>query len=129
MSYGVGHRQSLDLALWCRLPAAALIWPLVWELTYASGAALKRPKKKKKKKNPKQQKKPNKKTLKYILHENIEHLGELNYKTTEIAALKLGFKVFSLVSESIWMGQTSDSYKPCVELALEGSKERFGFPL
>ena len=33
----------MDLALlwlWCRLAAAALIEPLVWELSYAAGAAL-----------------------------------------------------------------------------------------
>ena len=51
MSCGVGHRHSLDPALlwlWPRLPAAALIRPLAWELPYATGLALKRPKKKKK---------------------------------------------------------------------------------
>ena len=36
MSYGVGHRRGLDLALlW---PAAAPIRPLAWELPYAAGA-------------------------------------------------------------------------------------------
>ena len=34
--------------LWCRLAATALIQPLAWEPTYATGAALKRQKKKKK---------------------------------------------------------------------------------
>ena len=32
------------LRLWCRLAAVALILPLVWELSYAAGAALKRKK-------------------------------------------------------------------------------------
>ena len=36
------------LWLWRRLVATAPIQPLVWELPYAVGAALKRPKKKKK---------------------------------------------------------------------------------
>jgi len=48
MNCGVGHRRGLDpvlLWLWCRLAAAALIGPIVWELPYASGAALKRKKK------------------------------------------------------------------------------------
>ena len=49
LSYGVGHRLSLDLALlwvWCRLAAAAPIQPLVWEPPYATGLALKKKKKK-----------------------------------------------------------------------------------
>ena len=49
---GVGQRHGLDPALlwlWCRPAGAALILPLAWELTYATGAALKRKKKKKKK--------------------------------------------------------------------------------
>ena len=48
MSYGVGHRLGLDLALWlwCRLSATALIGLLAWEPPYAVGAALKRPKEK-----------------------------------------------------------------------------------
>ena len=41
----------LWLWLWCRLAAIALIHPLAWEFTYATGAALKRPKEKKKKKH------------------------------------------------------------------------------
>ena len=43
VSYGVGHRCGLDPALlwlWCRLVAAALIRPLVWEPPCAAGAAL-----------------------------------------------------------------------------------------
>ena len=39
-----------DLAmlwLWCRLAAAAPIWPLAWKLPYAAGAAIKKSKKKK----------------------------------------------------------------------------------
>ena len=53
MSYGVGHRCSLDpTLLWlrCRLAAIALIWPLVWEFPYAAGMALKKTGKKRKKK-------------------------------------------------------------------------------
>ena len=49
MSYGVGRRRGLDLALlwlWCRLAAEAPIGPLAWE--YAVGSALKSKKKKKK---------------------------------------------------------------------------------
>ena len=42
MSCGVGHSCSLDLALlWCRPTAVAPIRPLVWELPYARGVALK----------------------------------------------------------------------------------------
>ena len=53
MSYGVGHRCGLDLALlwrWCRPEVTALIQLLAWELAYATGAALKRNFKKEKKK-------------------------------------------------------------------------------
>ena len=49
MSYGVGHRRSLDSALlwlWCRPAAIALIRLLVWEPPYAMGAALEKTKKK-----------------------------------------------------------------------------------
>ena len=49
MSCGIGHRHSWDpvlLWLWCRPAAEALIRPLVWELPYATGVALKRRKKK-----------------------------------------------------------------------------------
>ena len=45
MSCGVGLRSGLDPALlwlWHRPAATALILPLVWELPYAMGAALKR---------------------------------------------------------------------------------------
>ena len=51
MSYGVGRRHSLDpelLWLWYRPAAAAPIQPLVWELPYGAGAALKRQNKTKK---------------------------------------------------------------------------------
>ena len=51
MSCGVGHRCGSDpslLCLWCRPADTTPIQPLAWELTYATGAALKRPKKKKK---------------------------------------------------------------------------------
>ena len=46
MSYGIGFRCSLDLALmwlwlWYRLVATALIQPLAWEFQYDAGAALK----------------------------------------------------------------------------------------
>ena len=49
MSFGIGHRYALDLMLlwlWCRLAAVAPIQLLAWELSYATGAALKREKKK-----------------------------------------------------------------------------------
>ena len=48
LSCGVCLRCGLDQAflwLWYRLAAIALIRPLAWELTYASGVALKRKKK------------------------------------------------------------------------------------
>ena len=41
---GVGHRCSSDLALlwpWCKPGAAAMIWPLTWELPCVADAALK----------------------------------------------------------------------------------------
>ena len=60
MSCGVDSRHSLDptwLWLWCRLAAAAPVRPLVWELPYAIGAALKKSKKIK---------------LFYFIHEEIE---------------------------------------------------------
>ena len=44
MSYGVGGRCGLDLALlwlWCRLAAIALMRPLAWEPPYAASVALK----------------------------------------------------------------------------------------
>ena len=56
MSFSVGYRHGLYptlLWLWHRLAAVAQIPPLVWELPYAMGAALKSKKKKKKKKSPK----------------------------------------------------------------------------
>ena len=37
-----GVKDTVLLWLWYRLAAAALIWPLAWELPYATGAALKR---------------------------------------------------------------------------------------
>ena len=48
MSYGVDHKLGLDPALlwlWCRPAATVLIQPLAWELSYATGAALKKKKK------------------------------------------------------------------------------------
>ena len=48
MSCGVGHRQGSDLALLrlcCRPAAAAPVWPLAWELPYATPVALKKKKK------------------------------------------------------------------------------------
>ena len=44
MSYGVGHRRSLDLALlwlWHRLAATAPLRPLAWEPPSAVSVALK----------------------------------------------------------------------------------------
>ena len=43
MSCGVGHRSVSDLVwlwLWRALAATALVRPLAWELTYATGMAL-----------------------------------------------------------------------------------------
>ena len=53
MSCGVGHRHSSDpmllwLWLWLWPAAVVLIGPLAWELTYDTGAALKKTAKKKK---------------------------------------------------------------------------------
>ena len=49
MSCGVVHRHGSDpvsLWLWCTLEAAAApIQPLVWELPYAAGVAVKKKKK------------------------------------------------------------------------------------
>ena len=48
VSYSIGHRHRLDLALlwlWCRPAAAALIHPLAQELPYAMGVTIKRKKK------------------------------------------------------------------------------------
>ena len=42
--------SDLELWLWCRLAAVALISPLAWETPYAMGAAIKRKKEKKKRK-------------------------------------------------------------------------------
>ena len=56
MSSGVGCRHRVDLALlwlWHRLAAITPILPLVWELPYAVGAALKIKKQKKKYKKKK----------------------------------------------------------------------------
>ena len=52
MSCGIGCRHGLDtelLWLWRRLASVALIQPLVFELPYAEGAALKKKKERKKK--------------------------------------------------------------------------------
>ena len=54
MSCGVGLRHSSDLALlwlWRRLVAAVLIGLLVWEPSYAAGAALEKAKRQEKKKS------------------------------------------------------------------------------
>ena len=51
VSCGVGRRRGSDPALlwlWRRPVATALIRPLVWELPYATGAALEKAKRKKK---------------------------------------------------------------------------------
>ena len=43
MNCGVGRRSGLLwLWLWCRLAAAAPIQPLAWELSYATGADIKK---------------------------------------------------------------------------------------
>ena len=54
--------ESLLLWLWCRPAAAAPIWPLAWDLSYATDMALKR-KKKKRKKERKKKTQITKKTL------------------------------------------------------------------
>ena len=57
MSFGVGCRLSLDLALlwlWCRPAAVAPIRPLAWEPPYADSMAIKS------KKKPQTQKTPDK---------------------------------------------------------------------
>ena len=62
MSCGVGHRHSSDLVLlwlWCRPVATAPVRPLVWELPYATGVALKRQKQNKNKTNKKKSLKKN----------------------------------------------------------------------
>ena len=43
LSCGIGHKCGSNRVLWFwhKLAAAALIWPLAWELPYAAGAALK----------------------------------------------------------------------------------------
>ena len=46
----LGSRIAVLLWLWCRLAAAAPIWPLAWEPSYATSLALKRKKTKKQKK-------------------------------------------------------------------------------
>ena len=54
MSWGVGHRQGLDLALlwlWYRPVATAPNRSLAWEPPYAMGAALEKRQEKKKKRN------------------------------------------------------------------------------
>ena len=54
MSYRVGHKCGLDLALrwlWHRPGATALIRPLAWEPPYATGAAQRNGKKTKKQTN------------------------------------------------------------------------------
>ena len=59
MSWGVGPRHSLDLALlwlWYKPAATAPIRPLAWEPPYATGAALKSKKAKTKKKQKKKTK-------------------------------------------------------------------------
>ena len=63
----VGHRHGSDpalLRLWCRLAAAAPIQPLVWELPYVAGAAVKKKKRKerKRRKEKKKKKREEKKT-------------------------------------------------------------------
>ena len=62
VSRGVGCRRGSDpflLCLWCRLAAAALIGPLVWELAYATGMALRRQKFKTNKQTNKKKRKEN----------------------------------------------------------------------
>ena len=77
MSCGVGRRHSLDpalLGLWYRPAAVAPIQPLVWELPYAVGVALKS----KKTKNKQTNKKPikNKITWKLSSYHSALHIEE-----------------------------------------------------
>ena len=63
MSYGVGHRRSLDpmlLWFWRRLVATALIRPLAWEPPYASGVTQGKAKRQKKKKEREREKQKSK---------------------------------------------------------------------
>ena len=57
VSPGMGHRCGSNpkfLWLWCRLAVAALIWPLAWDLPYATGVCpIKQNKNKNKNKNNK----------------------------------------------------------------------------
>ena len=65
MSCGLGCRRGLDLVwLWLCLAAVAPIQPLAWELTYATGVALKSKKKK-------QQQKPTKNFLCLICKKHL----------------------------------------------------------
>ena len=67
MSYGVGHRCGLDLALlwlWHRPAAIVLIQPLACERPYAAGAA-----------PPKQKSKTEKQTNKKLQDLRYTHLG------------------------------------------------------
>ena len=52
-----GLRTLCCCELWCKLVAAAPIWPLAWQLPYAAGAALKSKKKKTTKQKTNKQKK------------------------------------------------------------------------
>ena len=42
MSYGVGWRPGSDPVLWCRPADESPIWPLAWEIPFASDLALKK---------------------------------------------------------------------------------------
>ena len=78
MSCSVGQRLSLDLVwlwLWHRLAAAAPIRPLAWELSYATGATLKRP--------PKMQffKKETHKSVQWLNNQILSYINTWNHSS------------------------------------------------
>ena len=90
-SCGVGCKRGSDLALlwlWCRLAAAAPIWPLAWEPPHAMGEAIKRQKKKKKA---------------YIISKMyFESLSKGERKRTIVKKKKKKKRVLSLGKGKIW---------------------------
>ena len=76
VSCDVGSRGGSDpkllWLLWSRLAAAALIWPLAWELAYAAGAALKETNKPKERERQRKDKHPssNRREESDICHQN-----------------------------------------------------------
>ena len=82
MSYGIGRRHGLDLALLWLWPAGvALIRPLAWAPPHATGAAIKS---KEKKKNPKNK---NKQTNHTFLPKLTPQCLVFNFGLTEVIIL------------------------------------------